>query len=82
MMVKVQKIHHGVHSFPAQPSDVDDIVTVYLAAFKDDPILGYVWCDVLPEANHAYMVRYFRQYFGDAERDGAWFRRVVDNESG
>ena len=69
-------------TFPAQPSDIGDIVTVYLAAFKNDPILGYVWRDVPSDANHAYMVRHFGWYFDNAKRDGAWFRKVVDEASG
>ena len=67
---------------PAQPSDVEDIVTILLDAFEDDPIIGLMWNTVDPKELHAYHVRRYAKMFETADRDGTHFWKAVDDRSG
>lgn len=63
---------------PAQPSDVGDMITIFLAAFEDDPLLGRMWTNVSYEKNYAYWAKVFEKTFEVSKRDAKVWNKVVD----
>ena len=65
---------------PATPADLPDIIAVHHAAFADDPFIGQLTADVLPEAKQAHDMRFFARQFEMARLNGLRFRKAVDAE--
>lgn len=66
----------------AERSDVPDLASTFLDAFKDDPLLGQIWPKVAPNVGHAYHARQFAKSFENMERWGIVWRKVVEKDSG
>jgi len=66
----------------AQTSDVSEITSAFMDAFKDDPIVGQIWPNVALNVSHAHHARRFAEHFENMERDGTVYRKVVEKESG
>ena len=65
---------------PAVSSDAADIATVFLDSFENDPLISSLRGTAGREANHAWHTRSFEKNFATAERDGARFMKVVDED--
>lgn len=65
----------------AQRSDADELSSIFLDAFKEDPMLGQIWPNVAPDILHAYHARQFVESFENMEPRGIVFKKVVDQES-
>lgn len=65
----------------AQRSDVPELTSTFLDAFRDDPMLGQIWPNVRPDVSHAYHARRFAVSFENTERSGVVWRKVVEKES-
>ncbi len=65
----------------AQRSDADELSSIFLDAFKEDPMLGQIWPNVAPDVLHAYHTRQFVESFENMEPRGIVFKKVVDQES-
>src|SRR6266498_261539 len=47
----------------AVPADVDDMMYIVSAGWKDDGIWKYMMLDVTPEDEHAYLIEFFGYWF-------------------
>ncbi len=67
---------------PATPSDIPALASVSLAAFDDDPIVGYLARDVPPDILYAYQCQQFRRRFDGSELTGLRVFKVVEGATG
>ena len=65
---------------PVTPADLPDIIPVYQAAFKDDPFIGQLMPNVLPEVKQAYDMHYWENQLRMSEYNGMRFRKLVDED--
>ena len=62
---------------PASIEDVPAIVTVFRAAFRDDPIIHQLMCDVEPSTKYDYDIANFSKYTRDSHLTGSRFVKVI-----
>ena len=65
---------------PVAPTDLPDISAICDAAFKDDPIVGHLMSNVLPEVKQAYDIHYWENQLVMAEYIGMRLRKLVDGD--
>lgn len=65
---------------PATIADIPDIVTVYDAAFKDDPFVGQIMPKVNPAAKREYDEAYYTNEFEMGLLNGLRFFKAVDGD--
>lgn len=65
---------------PVTPADLPDIVAVFHAAFKDDPHVGQLMPNVLPEVKQAHDMHYWQYQLNMSEYNGMIFRKLVDED--
>ena len=62
-------------------ADCPTLATVSLAAFKDDPIVGYLARDVLPDVFQAYQCQQYQRRLQTSALNGLRVFKVVDDET-
>lgn len=67
---------------PAEPSDIPEIAVIHHDAFKDDPIVGRLQCDVKPELKHEHDKQYYEKAFAQKHLTGSVMHKVIDTETG
>ena len=65
---------------PATPADLPDIIAIHHAAFADDPFIGLLMPNVLPEVKQSHDMHYFGRQFDMSRLNGLRFRKAVDGE--
>ncbi len=68
--------------YPANPSDIPALTTVGLAAFDDDPIVGYLARDVPPDVMYAHQCQQWRRRFDGSELTGMRVFKLVEGGTG
>ena len=63
-------------------ADCPALATISLAAFKDDPIVGYLAKDVQPDIMDAYQCQQYRRRLETSALNGLRMFKVVDDETG
>ena len=65
---------------PATISDSPALATLSLAAFEDDPVVGYLTRDVAPDERYAYHLVTYRRRFEASDWTGLKVFKAVDEE--
>ena len=65
---------------PATPADLPDIITIYHAAFANDPFIGQIMPNVPPGVKQAYDMHCYGREFEMSQLNGLRFRKVVDGD--
>lgn len=65
---------------PATPADLPDITAIHQAAFADDPFIGQLMPNVLPEFKRSHDMHFFEREFEMSRLNGLRFRKAVDGE--
>ena len=63
-------------------ADIPALSTVSLAAFKDDPCVGYLGRNVPPDKMFAYQCQVFEDRFRTSSLTGLKVFKAVDEETG
>ena len=63
---------------PVTLTDLPDIAAICDAAFKDDPIVGHLMSNVLPEVKQAHDMHYWENQLVMSEYNGMTLRKLVD----
>ena len=66
----------------ATVADIPALSTVSLAAFKDDPCVGYLARNVPPDKMFAYQCQNFEWRFRTSSLNGLKIFKAVDEETG
>ncbi|KAL9027913.1 MAG: hypothetical protein Q9196_003634 [Gyalolechia fulgens] len=66
---------------PAEPSDIADITVIHHDAFKEDPIIGRLMCDVKPDIKHEYDNQYYAKAFAHKHLTGSVMHKIIDTET-
>ena len=65
---------------PATPADLPEIVACHQATFADDPFIGLLMPNVLPEVKQSHDMHYFGRQFEMSRFNGMKHRKAVDGE--
>lgn len=63
-------------------ADCPALANISLAAFKDDPLVGYLARDVQPDIMYAYHCQQFQRRVESSSLNGLRVFKVVDDETG
>ena len=63
---------------PADLTDLPDLVAVFQAAFRDDPIIYHLMRDVDPEVKYKYDMGFLGKYIRDGPLTGSRFFKIVE----
>ena len=66
----------------ASIADCPALVTIYLAAFNDDPIVGYLSRHVAPDVSYTFRLQYYERRFQGSALNGLRVFKVVDEGTG
>ena len=66
----------------ASIADCPALVTVYLAAFNDDPIVGYLSRHIAPDVSYAFRLQGYERRFQGSALSGLRIFKVVDEATG
>ena len=65
---------------PVTPTDLPDVSAICDAAFKDDPIVGHLMSNVLPEVKQAHDMHYWENQLVMSEYNGMRLKKLVDKD--
>ncbi|KAL9597559.1 MAG: hypothetical protein Q9219_005061 [cf. Caloplaca sp. 3 TL-2023] len=66
----------------AERADIPEIAIIHHEAFKDDPIIGRLMCDVEPQLKKEYDIQYYEKSFAQAHLIGNVMHKIIDTETG
>ena len=66
----------------ASIADCPALVTVWVAAFNDDPIVGYLSRHVAPDVSYAFRLQVYERRFQGSALSGLRVFKVVDKATG
>lgn len=76
----IYKMKFSIHD--ATIADCPALATISLAAFKDDPLVGYLARDVQPDTMYAYHCQQFQRRLETGSLYGLRVVKVVDDDTG